>query len=115
MLDVVTFLYDSINRNQYSGPVLTDLKKAFGIVSHTNPLKKLRNHGIRGVAQKLLISYFECRKQFVALNQTRSKLMNIEYDVPQGSTLGSLFFLISMTLTTHCEVNLSYLQMVPVC
>ena len=92
MLDVVTSLYDSINRNQYSGLVLIDLKKAFDTVSHTTLLKKLHNYGIRGVAQKLLVSYLECRKQFVALNQTRSKLMNIEYGVPQGSTLGPLFF-----------------------
>ena len=40
---------------------------------------------------------------------------NIEYDVPQNSTLGPLFFLISITLKTHCEVNLSYLQLIPVC
>ena len=114
MLDVVTSLYDSINRIQYSGLVLIDLK-AFDTVSHTTLLKKLHNYGIRGVAQKMLVSYLECRKQFVALNQTRSKLMNIEYGVPEGSTLGPLFFLIiSMTLTTHCKVNLSYLQMIPV-
>ena len=94
MLDVVTSLYDSINRNQYSGLVLIDLKKAFDTVSHTALLNKLHNYGIRRVAQKLLVSYLECRKQFVALNQTRSKLMNIEYGVPQGSTLGPLFFLI---------------------
>ena len=114
MLDVVTTLYDSINRNQYSRLVLIDLK-AFDTVSHTTLLKKLHNYGIRGVAQKMLVSYLECRKQFVALNQTRSKLMNMEYGVPQGSTLGPLFFLIiSVTLTTHCKVNLSYLQMIPV-
>ena len=94
MLNVVTSLYDSINRNQYSGLVLIDLKKAFDTVSHTTLLKKLHNYGIRGVAEKLLVFYLECRKEFVALNQMRSKLMNIEYGVPQGSTLGPLFFLI---------------------
>ena len=94
MLDVVTSLYDSINRNQYSGLVLVALKKAFDTVSHTTLLKKLHSYGIRGVARKLLVSYLECKKQFVALNQTRFKLMNIKYGVPQGSTLGPLFFLI---------------------
>ena len=94
MLDVVTSLYDSINRNQYSGLVLIDLKKAFDTVSQTTLPKKLLNYGNRGVTQKLLVSYLECRKQFVALNQMRSKLMNIEYGVPQGSTLGLSFFLI---------------------
>ena len=52
MLDVVTSLYDSVNRNQYSGLVLIDLKKAFDTVSHTTLLKKLHNYSIRGVAQK---------------------------------------------------------------
>ena len=94
MLDVITSLYDSINRNQYSGLVLIDLKKAFDTVFHTTLLKKLHNYSIRGVAQKLLVSYLECKKHFVALNQTRSKLMNIEYGVPLGSTLGPVFFLI---------------------
>ena len=90
MLDVVTSLYDSINRNQYSRLVLIDLKKTFDTVSHTTLLKKLHNYGVRGVAQKLLVSYLECNHPY----QTRSKLMNIEYGVPQGSTLGPLFFLI---------------------
>ena len=94
MLDVVTSLYDSINRNQYSRLVLIDLRKAFDTVSHTTLLKKLHNYGIRGVSYKLLVSYLENRKQFVALNQTRSKMMNLTYGVPHDSTLGPFFFLI---------------------
>ena len=40
MLDVIASLYDSINRNQYSGLVLIDLKKAFDTAFHTTLLKK---------------------------------------------------------------------------
>ena len=41
MLDVVTSLYDSIDRNQYSGLVLIDLKKAFDTVSYITLPKKI--------------------------------------------------------------------------
>ena len=94
MLNVVTSLYDSINCDQYSGLILIDLKKAFDTVSHTTILKKLHNYGVRGVAHNLISSYLDNKKQFVALNQTRSKLKNIQYGVPQGSSLDPLFFLI---------------------
>ena len=49
MLDVVTSLYDSINRNQYLGLVLIDLKQAFDTLSHTTLFKKSHNYGIRGI------------------------------------------------------------------
>ena len=63
----VTSVYDSVNRNQYSGLFLIDLKKAFDAVSHTTLLKKLHHYDIRGVSHKLLVSYLANRQQFVAL------------------------------------------------
>jgi len=51
-------------------------------------------NGIRGVAFDLLNSYLSIRKQFVCINNSRSKLKHVSYGVPQGSTLGPLLFLI---------------------
>ena len=39
-------------------------------------------------------SYFSCRRQFVQINQTCSSMQTIKYGVPQGSILGSLFFVL---------------------
>ena len=55
---------------------------------------KLNNYGIRGVAYKLIHSYFYNRKQFVEINQNCSDKLIIDYGVSQGFSLGPLFFLI---------------------
>ena len=73
---------------------MIDLRKAFNAVCHQTLLIKTKHYEIRGVAYNLVNSYLHDRKQFVALNQTCSKTNKIQYGVLQGSSLGSLFFLI---------------------
>ena len=94
MLDVVTTIYDNINEKLFSRLLLIDLRKAFDTVCHQTLLIKMEHYGIRGVAYILVNSYLHDRKQFIALNQTCSKINKIQYGVPQGSSLGPLFFLI---------------------
>ena len=94
MLDVVTTIYDNINEKLFLELLLIDLRKAFDTVFHQTLLIKMEHYGIRGVAYNFVNSYFHDRKQFVALNQTCSKTNKIQYEVPQGSFLGPLFFLI---------------------
>ena len=95
MLDVVTAIYDNIYEKLFSRLLLIDLRKAFDTVHmcHQTLLIKMEHYGIRGVAYNLVNSYLHDRKQFVALNQTCSKTNKIQYGVPQGSSLGPLFFL----------------------
>ena len=57
-------------------------------------LNKLSNYGSRGMAYTLIQSYLRNRKQFVSINQIRSHLRGITYEVPQGSSFGLLFFLL---------------------
>ena len=71
-----------------------NLRKAFDTVSHKILLHKLHYYGIRRPAHMLIKSYLSSKKQFVAINNTSSSLENIEIDVPQGSILGPLLFLI---------------------
>ena len=71
---------------------MVDLKKAFDTKSQNTPMLKLNNYGIRGVAYKLIHWYLHNRKQLVKINQNCSDKLIIDYGVPQGSSLGTLFF-----------------------
>ena len=57
-------------------------------------IKKLEFYGIRGVANKLLCSYLRSRKQFVSINNFKSKFEPVTFGVSQRSTLGTLLFLL---------------------
>ena len=81
--------------------MLIDFKKAFDTVSHRTLLAKLNNYGIRGVAYKLIYSYFEKRMQYVDFNLIRSNFKNITIGVLQSSSLGPLFFLIYINDLTN--------------
>ena len=90
----------------FSGLLLIDLRKAFDTVCHQTLLIKMEHYGIRGVAYNLVNCYLHDRKQFVALNQTCSKTNKIHYGVPQGSSLGPLFFLIYINdLLTNIDLS----------
>ena len=94
MLDVVTSCYDYINESCYTALSFVDLRKAFDTVSHETLLIKLSNYCIRGVAYDLIHSYFHNRQQFVSNNQSKSDLKLTHCGVPQGLSLGFLFFLV---------------------
>ena len=71
-----------------------DLCKAFDTVSHKILLHKLHHYGICGQAYALIENYLTSRNQFVTFNNTSSSTKPINIDVPQGSILGPLLFLI---------------------
>ena len=79
--NVVTLTYDNINKNELTGLVFLDLKKAFGTVSHSILLRKLNHYGIRGQAHNLLSSYLEDRKQYVTDDNITSTTESIEYGI----------------------------------
>ena len=54
----------------------------------------MKHYGIDGLAHKLIKSYLENRKQYVEFNNKCSEMKNIKNEVPQGSILGPLLFLI---------------------
>ena len=51
-------------------------------------------NGFRGLALKLIQSYLSNRKQYTEVENCKSDLTKLEYDVPQGSSLGPLLFLL---------------------
>ena len=76
-----------------------DIHKAFDCVNHDILLAKLDYYGISGTANKLLRSYLKDRFQRVEIlnninSKSISKWLLMKHDVPQGSVLGRLLFLI---------------------
>ena len=59
---------------------------------HNKLLKKLDYYGIRGVANLLLKSCLNDRKQYVLIDDLKSSEKLIEYGIPKGSVLGPYSF-----------------------
>ena len=83
---------DNISNRLFTGLIFVDLTNAFDIVCHKILLTKLDHYGIRGTANDLIS--FLMRKQYVSARGTNSCMLENQYGVPQGSTLGPLLFLL---------------------
>ena len=65
-------------------------------------IKKLFHYEVRGNILKLLQSYLYNRKQYIAYeNSSKTEFKDVICDVPQGSILGSLLFLIFINNLCH--------------
>ena len=94
VLDIMNIRYDHIERKMYSGLVLFDLAKAFDTVIYHILLQKLEHYRTRGIVLQFYQSFLENRKRFVRINKFCSTLHDVNIGVPQGLTLGLLFFLL---------------------
>ena len=94
LIDLTEDVRKAIDNNTFSCGVFIDLQKAFDTVDHNILLKKLEHYGIRGIANDWFNSYLKNRKQYVSISGYESKIVNINFGVPQGSVLGPLLFLI---------------------
>jgi hypothetical protein len=84
----------ALNEGHNVGGIFCDLEKAFDCVNHKFLLFKLEVYGISGSMLKLIASYLKGRFQRTRLQSTCSNLGSISHEVPQGSVLGPLLFLI---------------------
>ena len=94
LLNIMDEISVEMNNRNYSIGIFLDLSKAFDTVDHNILLKKLEIYGIRGTALKWFSSYLSCRTQFVSIGDAISNPSNIKCDVPQGSVLEPLLFII---------------------
>ena len=69
------------------------IKKAFDSVSHSILLQKLEHYDIRGIANSLMKTYLENRKQYVFIATHNSTNCIIELGVPQRSILRPLLLI----------------------
>ena len=74
--------------------VFLDFAKAFDTVNHKILLRKLNQYGVRGITLEWFQSYLTNRLQAVKLSQHLSEVQTITGEVPQGSVLSPLLFLI---------------------
>jgi hypothetical protein len=74
--------------------LLLDLSAAFDTVKHASLLKKLQTqYGIKDTALSWFKSYLADRSTSVKIGDARSKPIDVEIGVPQGSILGPLLFI----------------------
>ena len=94
VIDTVDHITTCLENDLTTCSVFLDLAKAFNTVNHSILLQKLEKYGIRGDSLKLIESYIRSRKQMTRVNSFKSKQLEINTGVPQGSCLGPLLFLI---------------------
>ena len=102
VMELVENISEAIDNNEYTIGVFIDLSKAFDTIHHGLLLKKMERYGIRGTANKWLMSYLTNRNQYVSINNIESEKRNITYGVPQGSVLGPKLFI--MYINDKCEI-----------
>jgi hypothetical protein len=88
-----------MNNNLRIGGIFCDLQKAFECMDHKILMNKLEFYGIEGTFKTLITFHLTGRYHKVTLNNntnnnSSSKWEMIKNRVPQGSILGSLFFLL---------------------
>ncbi len=74
--------------------IYLDFSKAFDKVPHQRLLLKLQAHGVEGKVFNWVRAWLSNRKQKLQINGNTSDWGCVRSEVPQGSLLGSLLFII---------------------
>ena len=94
MISLIDLIKKHLDNDYFVCGVFIDLQKACDTVNHEILLVQLDFYGICGLANSWLKSFLKNKKQYVNLPGHSSSVETVTYGVPQGSTLGSLLFLL---------------------
>ena len=94
ILEFLENVYESFDENNYYLAIYLDFSKAFDTISHDILLNKLDFLGFRGPINAWIRSFLTDRHQYVEVGGSVSCSLPITLGVPQGSTLGPLFFIL---------------------
>ena len=85
----------NIDDNRINGLLLADFQKAFDLVNHDLLIKKLRIYGLDDNSLDLMRSFLQNRTQRTFILSAQSSSQTVTHEVPQGSVLSPLLFLIN--------------------
>ena len=111
IFELVLNITKSFEKNEYVLRVFIDLKKAFDTVNHEMLLHKLKLYRINGTCLEWFKNHLSNRNQCIIYNVynniERSVYLDILCNVPQGSILGLLLFLIYVNDLYKCSEKLN--------
>ena len=87
-------LHDAMEKGDFAIGIFIDCRKAFDTVDHSILLHKRYHYGVRSPAYDWFCDYLNSRTQLVSFNNVQSQKELVSCDVPQGSILGPLLFLL---------------------
>ena len=94
MLLFLKRIYEALDHDPQSEIIAfyTDFSKTFDKVPNYELIQKLDDIGVGGCLLEILIDYLSDRRQYMRVDNTSSKILDITSGVPQGSFLGPILF-----------------------